>query len=144
MPEYRNNNLLYDEISSKDNLVIHQPKISLVKALTTSDIAYELSDGIVVSKIPFSTSGFQLKRKYDDKIDDAYSHVYDLKNGSVLLLESPENFNYSQPTRTDLKKYKLKNDISDERLKKAHKIISDYDEKYLKVTQKTWAPIVFV
>ena len=146
MPEYRNNNLLYDEISSKDNLVINVAKISLVKALIKCSLAIELSDSIVVSKIPFSVSTFDLNNREDAYDFTEYlSYVYDLNNGSVLLLENPESFNYSKPRRSDEKKYDLKGDISDDYLNKAREIVEDYDEKYLKVSNlKSHPTIVFL
>ena len=143
MPEYRNNNLLYNEISSKDNLAINMPKISLVKALIDYNIATELSENIVVSEIPFCVSSFDLNKDVDGI--DYYSYVYDLKNGSVLLLETPKSFNYSSPNRSDKKKYNLKNTLNEDYLNKAHKIVSDYDKKYLKVLSREFKPnIVFL
>ena len=138
MPEYRNNNLLYDEISSIDSLAINMPKISLVKALIDCNIATELSDGIVVSEIPFSVSSFDLVK--DVEGSEYYSYVYDLKNGCVLLLEKP--FNYSEPNRSDMQKYNLNKDINDDYLDNAHDIVSEYDRKYLKVSSRTFRPTV--
>lgn len=130
MPEYRGNGLLCREISSMDNLSICLPKISMVKALINCDMARELSDGIVVSEIPFNVSSFDLERDADKS--EYFSHVYDLKSGCVLLVENPESFNYSSPARTDKLRRKLEN-VTGDALCKAYKTVSDYDEKYLEV-----------
>ena len=140
MPEHRHNNLLCREISNEENLTVYMPKISLVKALIECDMAVELSDGIAVSKIPLNVSSYDLKQPCDG--DEYYSHVYDLKNGSVLLLEDPEYPNYSRAKRSDKDKYILGDALSDEHLKKAYEIVCDYDEKYLKVTSKKFKPTI--
>lgn len=143
MPEYRGKGLLCNEISSKNDLKINMPKISLVKALIGCSMADELSDGISVSILPFKVSSYNLKMSGDD--DEYYCHVYDLDNGCVLLLENPECFNYSKSTRSDKAKYILDDNISDDRLMKAYEIVSDYDEKYLKVSSRKFRPtIVFM
>ena len=143
MPEYRNNALLCNEISKMDDLAINKPKISLVKALIDCGIASEVSDGIVASEMPFTVSSYNLKR--DDDGYEYQSYVYDLKNGCVLLLESPDTFNHSQPTRSDQAKYDLADELDDDYLTRAREIISEYDEKYLEVTSIEFRPtIVFL
>lgn len=143
MPEYRNNNLLCREISSNDNVMINMPKTSLVKSLIKCNLACELSDGIVVSEIPFSVSSYDLNG--DVEASEYYCHVYDLNNASVLLLEDPSCFNYSRPTRSDKKKHGLKCDIDDEYLSKAREIVCKNNEKYLKVSSGKFRPkVVFL
>ncbi len=143
MQEYRNNNLLYDEISSVDKLSISQSKISFVKDLIESGIAEELDGGIVVSEIPFNVSSYELKKDFN--MGNYYSHVYDLNNGSVLILENAEEVNYSKSNWKDKKKYDLKDSIDDDYLTKAREIVCGYDENYLKVlTVKHKSRFVFV
>ena len=143
MSEYRGNNLLYDEISSKDNLKIHNPKISIVKSLIECGMAYELSEGIVISKIPFNALFFQLPSY--SFFDNYYSYVYDLNNGSVLFLDKEIFFNCSRPNRCDISKYNLSDIVDEDYLNKVCEIVSNHDEKYLKVSfEKTKFNVVFV
>ena len=143
MPEYRGNNLLYEEISSKDNLKIHNPKIGVVKSLINCDMAYELDGGIVISKIPFDALFYQLPKDYS--FDSYYSYIYDLNHGSVLFLDKDVFFNCSTPNKCDISRYNLIENIDEDYLNKVCEIVSKHDEKYLKVlTEKVKPNIIFV
>ena len=143
MPEYRDKDLLIEEFKSQKDLTINNPQISIVKSLIEDGLAFELEDGIVVSQIHFNVSSYQMTKKIESS--KCYAHVYDLNYGSVLILENPENFNYSKPNFTDPDKIDLKDGLDDEYLKKAYEIVSDYDKKYLKVSYRIIGPtIIFV
>lgn len=134
MPEYRNNNLLCNELASKTNLALHRPKIDFVKTLVECNKATMLSDGVVVSEMLFNTSSFDLKKRTD--FGQYYSHVYDIDNGSILLLDKEAFFNYSLPNRSDMINYGLNVDMDYDYLNNAYNIVFNYNEKYLKVLNK--------
>ena len=131
MPEFRGNNIIADEISSVENLIIYNPRIAIVKSLIDSGLAFELTDGIVVSPVAFNVSSFQLVKSHC--FDDFYSHVYDLKSGRVLILNK-NNFDYSKPNRNDKINFDLVENLDADYLNKAYKIVYDYNKSFLKVT----------
>ena len=134
MPEYRNNNLLCNDLASNTNLALYQPKIDFVQNLIECNKDTMLSEGVVISEILFNTSSFNLKKRTD--LDQYYSHVYDINNGSILLLDKESFFNYSLPNQSDVEKYGLNVDMDDDYLNKVYNIVFNYNEDYLKVLNK--------
>ena len=79
--------------------MIHNPRTEILKRLINGNLAKELSDGIIVSKILFNISSFDLKIKVDG-MGDYHTHIYDLNHKTALLLEDKSTFNYSTSSTT--------------------------------------------
>ena len=128
IPEYRGNNLLYNELFSfittpNANFHLRNPNKALIKVLLKTGMAGKISDNLVVSYIKFvvmidtvykNPKIKQFYKRTDDKIPYK-ADLFDMDLCSVLFLDPvleyvkfSDVFALTLPRKNDLKKYKLR------------------------------------
>ncbi|MBR1610739.1 MAG: hypothetical protein IJ672_04515, partial [Methanobrevibacter sp.] len=128
IPEYRGNNLLYNELFSfittpNANFHLRNPNKALIKVLLKTGMAGKISDNLVVSYIKFvvmidtvykNPKIKQFYKRTDDKVPYK-ADLFDMDLCSVLFLDPvleyvkfSDVFALTLPRKNDLKKYKLR------------------------------------
>lgn len=141
IPEYRGNNLLYNELfrfitTPNANFHLRNPNKALIKVLLKTGMAGKISDNLVVSYIKFvvmidtvykNPKIKQFYKRTDDKVPYK-ANLFDMDLCSVLFLDPAlEYVKFSDvlvltlPRKNDLKKYKLR--------KKLKKVNESYLDK---------------
>lgn len=154
IPQYRGNNLLYNELSSfistpNANFHIRNPNRALINLLLKNGLASKFSDNLVVSYIKFVVTidtvykNPKIKQFYK-RTDDELPYradVYDIDLCSVLFLDPTlEYVKYSDvfaltlPRKNDLKKYKLRKKlkrVNESYLDKCYDAWKDNDDEII-------------